>query len=118
MDSEQEKRTRDRLFEGNKHVSTLSASALGLVLAAAQFGGIEANVTAVVVVFGTALVVSLTGMTDAVASEIVSRRRESRYANEFMQRTGVKKEIARDEWEALVQAALQEARKAWRKSQE
>ena len=73
MERELTERERDRAFEANQHMSTLSASALGLLFVAAQFheGGIE-SVGWGVAVFGLSLVVSLLGMRDALVSEWVS----------------------------------------------
>ncbi len=57
-----EERTLDKLFEGNKHLSTLSATGLVLVLAAARLDVVFVDVLFGMWAFGLPLIISLFGM--------------------------------------------------------
>lgn len=79
---EDERRQRDRLFEANKHMSTLSASALALLFAASRFLDAEGlPVLPGVLIFGGSLLLSLVGLHDAALVERMPRWFQLRQAD-------------------------------------
>jgi hypothetical protein len=67
-DREAAEREQDRVFDANKHMSTLSASALALIFAASELGSAGINLALAVLVFGLSLVTALIGMRNALVS--------------------------------------------------
>jgi hypothetical protein len=66
---ENRRRELDRLFEANKHMSTLSVSGLVLVFAAGQLGVLSLDVKLAMLAFSVPLVTALSGMRIAVIAE-------------------------------------------------
>ena len=70
---EDDRRERDRLFEANKRMTTLSATALALVFGASRFGAEGVPVVAGVAIFGFSLLCALMGFHDATLQERMPR---------------------------------------------